>query len=384
MLVSNFPSPMRIGVSGTGFIAQGFFRVLQIQKEYILSKVLTRSKHLNRFEPFLNFLTDSIDDFIENSDLIIECSGDVIHATNVVHGAMQRQKPVVTMNAEFQVTVGSYFCDKGLLTEAEGDQPGSLAALIEEARVMGFNPIVYGNIKGFLNHTPSEEEMKYWSDYNKISLSQVTSFTDGTKLQIEQALIANGFGASIIQKGLLGPTSHSFEEAALLFGQFAKNKNCIISDYILNPSLPAGVFLVAEHPFEKPDVLRYFKLGKGPFYTLIKPYHLCHLEIMKTVHRMTKTQKTLLTNSTTPRINVAAIAKCDIPVNTILKQPIGGFLTRGEAVLISEEPNAVPIGLLKNARVLNSIDKNQTLTWDDVEIPESFACTIAKQIYKII
>ena len=48
--------------------------------------------------------------------------------------------PVVTMDAELQVTTGSYFAKKGFITEAEGDQPGCLAALDEEARQMGFLP----------------------------------------------------------------------------------------------------------------------------------------------------------------------------------------------------------------------------------------------------
>ena len=39
--------------------------------------------------------------------------------------------------------------------------------------------------------------MLHWSRRNGISLPMVTAFTDGTKLQIEQALVANGLGATI-------------------------------------------------------------------------------------------------------------------------------------------------------------------------------------------
>ena len=40
---------------------------------------------------------------------------------------------------------------------------------------MGFFPLVYGNIKGFLNYNPTMEDMKFWSKKNGISLNQVTS-----------------------------------------------------------------------------------------------------------------------------------------------------------------------------------------------------------------
>ena len=45
-------------------------------------------------------------------------------------------------------------------------------------------------MKGFLNHHPTPGEMRYWAKRQGISLRQVTSFTDGTKIQIEQAFVA--------------------------------------------------------------------------------------------------------------------------------------------------------------------------------------------------
>ncbi len=72
-------------------------------------------------------------------------------------------KAVVTMNSEFHVTVGSHFVGAGLVTEAEGDQSGSLAALAEEVRAMGFVPRIFGNTKGYLNLNPKPEDMAYWA-----------------------------------------------------------------------------------------------------------------------------------------------------------------------------------------------------------------------------
>ena len=108
------------------------------------------------------------------------------------------------MDAELQITSGTYLSTLGVLTEAEGDQPGALAALHREALAMGFRPLVYGNLKGYLNHQPKLEDMQYWAQFQGISLDQVTAFTDGTKLQIEQVLVANGLGATIACRGCWG------------------------------------------------------------------------------------------------------------------------------------------------------------------------------------
>ena len=373
-------APTRVGIVGTGFIAAGLQGMVSSSDGFALSRVLTRrpAGTVGNFDP--KVLTSSIDELVDASDTVVECSGDVVHATNVVHATLEAGKKMVTLNSELQVTVGSYFCERGLLTEAEGDQPGSLAALAAEAAGMGFRPLVYGNMKGFLNHTPTPDEMDYWSKRNGISLVQVTSFTDGTKLQLEQALIANGLGARVARRGLMGPRDQELDVSASDLATVAKRMGCAISDYVLNGKLPPGVFVVAEHPFERPEVLRYLKLGDGPFYTLVKPYHLCHLEMMKTIRDVAKGGGPLLNNSSMPTVNVAAVAKSDLADGTLIPQAVGGFTVRGEAVSFAEEPSAVPIGILDQARIVRRVEKEQVLGWDDVEIPESLALTAARSI----
>jgi predicted homoserine dehydrogenase-like protein len=368
---------IRVGIIGTGFIAAGLLGLLTSTSGFAVSRVLTRRPRGSVTQMPEAIMTRSIDELIHASDIVVECSGDVVHAAEVVGAAMESGRRVVTMNSEFQVTVGSYFAERGYLTEAEGDQPGSIAALAEEAVEMGFLPLVYGNIKGFLNHEPTKEEMFHWSMRNGISLAQVTSFTDGTKLQIEQALVANGMGAGIAKKGLVGPVEEPLDISAGNLARIAKSRGCSLSDYVLNRSLPAGVFVVCEHPSENPDVLRYLKLGDGPFYTLMRTYHLCHLEIVKTLRRVVAGGDPLLNNSAIPTINVAAIAKKDLAVGSVIPQAVGGFTVRGEAVSFADEPNAVPVGLLKQARLARAVEKGQTLVWDDVEIPDSLALRAA-------
>lgn len=364
----------RVGIVGTGFIATGLIRALENQGDLVVSRVLTRRNILDVENiPFPEKLTNSVNELIENSDIVVECSGDVIYGTDVIDKVFDSSLPVVTMNSELQVTTGSYFAKKGFITEAEGDQPGSLAALKENVIQMGFEPVVYGNIKGFLNHNPSREDMLFWSKKQGISMEMVTSFTDGTKVQVEQALVANGLGATITQKGLAGLEVPDVRVGGQELSRLAAEIDTSISDYIVCPSGPPGVFISAKHNENQQKALSYLKLGEGPFYTLTAPFHLCHLEIVKTIRRVFNGGGILLNNSTSPSISVAAIAKRELHPGEKIDKGIGSFQVRGEAVKIVEEPNHIPIGLLSNAKLIKPVNTGEIVTFSDVEIPETLA-----------
>ncbi|MBT9551210.1 MAG: NAD(P)-dependent oxidoreductase [Hydrogenophaga sp.] len=378
----NSSNKQRIGLVGTGFIASGFARLVHNHApDLTLSAVLTR-RPLGQPDgfPFPEQLTHSVQELLDKSDLIVECSGDVLHATSVIDAALRAGKPVVTMNSEFHVTTGSWFTDKGLLTEAEGDQPGSIAALREEAVMMGFKPLVYGNMKGFLNHLPKPEEMAYWAGKQGISVEQTTSFTDGTKIQIEQALVANGFGGTITRQGMEGPKATDVTKAAIELARTATGLGQAISDYVLSPG-NAGVFVVGTHDQSEWKALNYLKLGDGPYYVLVRPFHLCQYEIIKTVRRVLHGGGVLLNNSRQPTVSIVGIAKTDLPVGTRINRAIGGFQVRGEAARISDVRGHVPIGMIQDAVITRPVSAGQTLTFDDVDLPDTLALRIARELY---
>ncbi len=371
----------RISVIGSGFIAKGFINLLHDHPHHTLEKILTRTSIEKRDDvQHRKHMTNDLSDLIENSDLIVECTGDAIYATDTISQILEAGLPVVTMNSEFHITTGSYFIDKGLVTEAEGDQPGVLAMLHEEAIAMGFKPLVYGNIKGFLNEDPSLEDMTYWGNRSGISLNMVTSFTDGTKVQIEQAFVANGLHAGIAKDGLIGLADDDMMHGGSILADRAKELGYPISDYLLSPKLPAGVFLAVEHNENQKAGLRYYKMGDGPYYILERTFHLCHLEIMKTVDRVLRGGGVLLDNSAAPTISVSTIAKRDLQPGEIIKKGIGSFDVRGIAVKIKEHQGHVPIGLMKNAVIKRAVKRGDELTFDDIELPDSLAVKAWKSI----
>lgn len=374
-------SAVRVGIAGSGFMAGGILRALQ-QQGFGLGPVLTR-RPLNSVKeaPHPEVLTNSLAELIEGSDVIVICTGDSIHGTEVLEAAFQAGLPVVTLDSELQITTGSWFVGKGILSEAEGDQPGSLAALRRDALAMGFEPLVYGNVKGFLNRTPTVEDMQYWSRKQGISPVQTTSFTDGTKLQIEQALVANAFEATVLEQGMLGPKTENVARGSQLLSNVAEYHGGAISDYVICPGF-AGVFIGARHEEAQRSYLSYLKMGDGPFYTLLRHFHLCHLEVPKTVREVVDQGESgiLMNNGAKPRYSVAAIAKQEMPKDHPISHAIGSFDLRGEAVAITDIQDHVPIGLIQQCRTTRHIEPGEIIRFKDVELPESRALEIWRDI----
>ena len=366
----------RVGIIGTGYIARGLARVLAGRSDLGVSHMLTRGDPAARRDLPSPLVTRSLDELLDHADVVVECSGDAIHATGCIDSALRAGLPVVTMDAEFHVTSGSHFVGRGELTEAEGDQPGSLAALREHALEMGFRPLIYGNFKGFLDPTPSRAAMEHWSAKLGISLEAVTSFTDGTKVQIEQVLVANGLGAELAEPGRLGVRAESLAEATASLAEHAARLGRPLSEFVFLPDSPAGVFLVGDH--EEQAALRYLKQGPGP-YTLVRDHHLIHLEIPRTIRRLLDGGGVLLAHSARPRYGVAAVAKRALRTGEVIARGVGGFDVRGSAVRLAEAPAHVPIGLLRDAVLLRPVDPGETLRVEHVELPDSLAVRLWRE-----
>ncbi|MBX6389153.1 MAG: NAD(P)-dependent oxidoreductase [Frankia sp.] len=365
----------RVGIVGTGFIARGLAHSLNRSQTLRLASVLTRRPLEEAVGPWGSRVTRSVDQLIARSDVIVITTGDAVYGTEVALRVFDAGLPVVTMDAELQVTTGSFLAARGLLVEAAGDQPGTLAQLAHDVRAMGLTPVVYGNVKGFLNHDPTPEEMAYWAKRQGISLTQVTSFTDGTKLQIEQVLVANGLGAAIARRGLLGPRTETLAEGALRLAEAAAAVGAPLSDYVLPRHGSPGVFVVATFDPELGDSLRYYKvrLGDSPYVLLERPFHLCDLEIPQTINRLLRGDALMFNNGQRPRFSVAALAKRDLAAGERIERGIGGFQVRGEAVVIADEPDHVPIGLLTGARLERPVAAGQIVRFGDVSLPDSLA-----------
>jgi predicted homoserine dehydrogenase-like protein len=366
---------IRIGLAGSGYISAGLLRVLSRYDDVTVTAVLTgRHTSQDHEYPRPELLVRNVEDLIAHSDLIVECSGGVTRAMSVVAAAFAAGIPVVSVNSEFQVTVGHLFAPHGVLTEAEGDQPGALAALHEEVTLMGFQPLVYGNVKTFLQHDPTVENMRHQASLHGISQQQVTSFTDGTKLHLELALVANGLDAGLAPGGVIGVRSSRFEDCAAELATAGSGGP--ISDFCMPTDTDAHIFIVATHPDPVSGELAHYKLGPGPYYRFSRNRHLGHFEVPRTIKRVVETGRPLINNGTAPTSKVVAVAKKPVTAGTSVTSAVGSTLFRGVAVHTTDHADLLPIGLMEGCTVVRDVAPGAYVTTEDVRLGDALAAQL--------
>jgi len=368
----------RVGISGSGFVARAVAAVLARTPDFAVTGVLTRRPVAQSAAHFPDgVLTNSRDALVERADIVFECSGDTPHAAEVLVAAGAAGRHLVTLNAEAQVTVGTALLHAGYsVTEAHGDQPGALAELDQEVRAIGFDPVAYVNFKGFHDPDPSPENMVYWSQKQGSTLSAVTSYTDGGKLQIEQVLVANGLDAGIARPGLIGGQVDDLLDLDYLV-EAADALGRPVSDYIVHPRGPKGVAILARCALAEltPDYSVFTKVRTrgGRAYMLLKPHYFVHLEVPKTLRQVVAGAPPLITNGLAPTVSIGAVAKRAIPAGTTIATALGGFELRGEALEIDGNEDAVPITVLDGARTRVAIEPGAVIREADVDVPDTLA-----------
>jgi predicted homoserine dehydrogenase-like protein len=375
---------MRVGVVGTGFVGRGVTRTLHATGEFTVTRVLTRRDPRDVRGIPRELLTTDVGELIDGCDVVFEVSGDAVFGTDVLLHVQAAERPIVTMNSELQVTTGSWFARRGYVTEADGDQPGCLARLGQEAEGMGFRPLAYVNLKGFLDPDPTPAEMALWSERQDLRLEQVVSFTDGTKLQAEQVLVANALGADLACEGMIGPTVARLDEATALVDA-ARRLDRPISDYLLWRGGPPGVVVLADHPEAAalPGYLPYSRLFVGrdrPCFGLVRSHHLIHLEVPRTLRDLRDGLPPLLNNSPRPRYGLGAVTKRPLARGQEVERGIGSFDVRGLAVSLAERPDHVPATLLSGARVRHDLPPGHVLRFEDVELVPSAALRLYGEV----
>lgn len=377
--------PCRVGISGTGFVARAVFQVLRNRPDFEVTGVLTRRDPALSADGFPEgLLTNSTDRLIERADIVFECSGDAMHAAGVLLRAGEAGRKLATLNSEAQVTIGSALLQRGFsITEAHGDQPGAQAELHREVTEFGFEPLVYVNFKGFHDDNPSRENMEYWSKRQKSSLRAVTSYTDGTKMQIEQILVANHFGAGIAQQGMIGGEKDDLLDLDYMVEAARAHGDGPICDWIVHAKGPKGVLILATSAEADmlPDYSVFSKIRTrgGLAYMLLKPHYFVHLEVPKTLREIVAGRPPLITNGLKPQVMISAVAKKPIPAGTLIETGLGGFEFRGEALELAGNETAVPITLLDGARIRRSLEPGETLHEADVDLPDSLAARLYRE-----
>lgn len=355
------------------FKEAGVNEVVEIKTQDEMDRALGEGKVVVTTDPFLLCACKGI-------DVIIDVTGAIQFAAEVVLAAIENKKHVVLMNAELDGTIGpilKVYADRNevVITNADGDQPGVIMNLYRFVKGIGVKPVLCGNVKGlhdpYRNPTTQEGFASEWGQ----NPSMVTAFADGSKISFEQAIVANATGMRVGKRGMFGPCvapGTPIEEAIKEYPIELLETDEGIVDYVVGASPSPGVFVVGTHADPKQQhYLNLYKLGEGPYYCFFTPYHLCHFEVPNTVARAVLFGDATIAPKNGVKVEVVTAAKRDLEEGEEL-DGIGHYMTYGlcENSDVSNKENLLPLGVAGGCTLLRAIEKDHVLTFDDVSVPE--------------
>ena len=313
-------------------------------------------------------------------DVVVDATGVPEVGAAIGLSAMERGKHLVMMNVEADVTIGAY-----LRAEAErlgviyslgaGDEPSSCMELIEFVSAMGHRIISAGKGKNNpLNIDATPDTYTEEAIRRHMNPRMLVEFVDGSKTMVEMAAIANATGLIPDKPGMHGPACSREELNSVLVPQSAGgvlSSSAGRVDYTIGKGVAPGVFVVAEmdHPRIR-ERMEDLKMGKGPYFTFFRPYHLTSLEVPLTCARVVLYGKADMVPMARPVAEVCAVAKRDLAVGDTLDQ-IGEYCYRAwimEATA-ARAAGAIPCGLLAGAKVTEAIKKGALITKANTAVP---------------
>jgi predicted homoserine dehydrogenase-like protein len=392
--------PIRIGIVGTGSIGQGLYyqssitpgirciALADIKPERAIQCAvwLKRDYRVVRSVDAMNAAVEvGLLAICEDASLIAQCdqvdvfldaSGAIAAAGKFCATALRHRKHLVMMNAEADLIFGPYLMrlaqENGMVyTSCDGDQHVVIKHLADELRFWGFELVMAGNIKGFLDRYSNPTKIIPEADKRKLDYRMATAYTDGTKVNVEMALVANSLGLCAPVSGMRGPRAHDVRDALELFDLpvLWQSKEPVV-DYILGAEPKGGVFAIGytDNAYQQ-SMLAWLppKLGEGPFYIFYRPYHLCHIEALSTVAMAALDHQSDLQPNYGFQTNVFAYAKRNLRSGEEL-DGIGGYTCYGlieNAGKDSGNPG-LPICLTEKMKLNRDIARDEKILLSDV------------------
>jgi predicted homoserine dehydrogenase-like protein len=309
-------------------------------------------------------------------DALVEATGDVEAGARATIEAIEAHKHVVLVNAELDATLGPILRRRAraagvVVSYTDGDEPGLIMNLYRYVKAIGYRPVLAGNVKGLLDRYRTPETQQEFAASWGQKAKMVTSFADGTKLSLEMTLVANATGFRVARRGMTGHRCAHVNDVPSLYEPDDLLAGEGLVDFVIGAEPGAGAFLVAyDDTPERRYMMRYFKMGDGPFYVFYQPWHLPHLELPLTVARAVLFDDAAVAPRSGPVCEVVAIAKRDLRAGEVL-DGVGGFTCYGtiENAAAARREELLPVTLSRECRLRRAVSRDQAITFDDVELP---------------
>ncbi|HHU82326.1 MAG TPA: NAD(P)-dependent oxidoreductase [Firmicutes bacterium] len=404
-------NPVKIGVAGAGFLGRGLvnqisqmhgLRVVALatrrpeQAEAVLSQTgrAGRYRRCHDLESLqkatgcgeIGVVTDPLLLAGVDLDIVVDCTGDPETGAALGYAVIKAGRNFIA-NPETDAIAGAALktlADQAgvVYSGADGDEPGVIMNLYHYVSLLGLEIVAAGKFKGYLNHFATPATVKKWAARFAQNPYKIASFADGTKMNIEMAIVANATGLVPDTRGMNCPRG-TLEEVARLMQK--REDGGVLSgtgvvEVVLGAEPSGAVFVVANvtHPQIRKD-LQYLKMGDGPNYLFYRPYHLCGMELGIAIARAVLAGEATIAPAGSPVAEVLAVAKRDLRPGEVLDQ-IGGYTFYGliDRAAVVRRENLLPVGLAPGARVLRPVKAGQPLTMDDVELKPG---SILRQLY---
>lgn len=312
-------------------------------------------------------------------DVVVEATGLPGVGAELGLKAMERGKHLVMMNVEADITIGSYLKSKAeeldvVYSLGAGDEPSSCMELIEFVTAMGHKVVCAGKGKNNpMNIDATPDQYQAEADERHMNSRMLVEFVDGSKTMVEMAAIANATGLIPDVAGMHGPAVGPKELASTLI---PKKDGGVLSDigrvdFSVGKGVAPGVFVIveAQHPriWER---MKDLKMGDGPYFSFLRPYHLTSLEVPLTCAKAVLHGKADMVPLDKPVAEVCALAKKDLAVGELLDQ-IGEYCYRAWVMEAVEAKTsaAIPCGLLAGSVVTKPIKKGELITYENTTPP---------------
>jgi predicted homoserine dehydrogenase-like protein len=390
--------PIRIGVIGSGEMGTDLVTQCMLMRGVEISAIATRRPHtaleataiaygdashaveadtLSKVSAAIGqkkLAITSADTLVRTPelDVIIDATGKPGVAADYDLIAMQHDKHLVMMNVEADVTIGRYLKHEAdrlgvIYSVGAGDEPSSCMELIEFASALGYRIVAAGKGKNnAFNRDAVPDDYREEATRRNMNPRMLVEFVDGSKTMVEMACIANATGLVPDVPGMHGPAADRDQMAKVLIpkadGGILDKKGVV--DFTVGKGVAPGVFVIveAEHPriIERMNDLH---IGKGPYYSFFRPYHLTSLEVPLTAARIMLTGKPDMVPLPYPVAEVCAVAKRDLAIGETF-DAIGETCYRSFTLTAADavDKNAVPVGLLEGGKVTAPVKKGELLT----------------------
>ena len=305
-------------------------------------------------------------------DIVVEVTGSIEPAANVVLDALKHRKHIVLVNAELDSLLGPILKARAdeagvIITHTDGDEPGVAMTLLRYLRTLGLRVVAAGNIKGMVDYYRNPDTQRGFAEKHDQDVKKVTSFADSTKLSMETTVLANATGFHVGRRGMYGPACEYVRQVADLLPADEMLSTGLV-DYALGAAPHTGAFAVVyeDVPLKKTQ-LAYYKLGDGPFYVFYTPFHLPHIQIASTIGRAVLQLDATVAPVSGPVCEVVAVAKRDLKAGERL-DGVGGFCTYGliENRSAAREMQALPIGLSDGCVLRRDVAKDDVVSMEDI------------------